>query len=119
MTLIAMLALPFLAWPMIRLGQRLRNAATSSQIYMAEVAHKVNESVGGIRVVKAFAQEQREAERFRAANRHNLAVNDRLNKTWSLFSPTVSVLTEVGLLVVWAFGIWLVAGGWTMLSWVE
>jgi ATP-binding cassette subfamily B protein len=43
------------------------------------------------------------------ANRHNLEVNDRLNRTWSLFSPTVSLLTEIGLLVVWAFGIWLVA----------
>ena len=42
---------------------------------------------------------------------HNLAVNDRLNKTWSLFSPTVSLLTEIGLLVVWAFGIWLVSRG--------
>jgi ATP-binding cassette subfamily B protein len=36
-------------------------------------------------------------------------VNDKLNKTWSLFSPTVSLLTEIGLLVVWAFGIWLVS----------
>jgi ATP-binding cassette subfamily B protein len=40
---------------------------------------------------------------------HNLEVNDKLNKTWSLFSPTVTLLTEIGLLVVWAFGIWLVS----------
>ena len=38
-----------------------------------------------------------------------MEVNDRLNKTWSLFSPTVSLMTEVGLLVVWGFGIWLVS----------
>ncbi|MDP2155572.1 MAG: ABC transporter ATP-binding protein, partial [Sulfuricella sp.] len=63
----------------------------------------------GIRVVKAFAQEKREAARFREANQHNLAVNDRLNKVWSLFTPTVTLLTEIGLLVVWAFGIWLVS----------
>ncbi|HEY8025968.1 MAG TPA: ABC transporter ATP-binding protein, partial [Burkholderiaceae bacterium] len=31
--------------------------------------------------------------------------------TWSLFSPSVSFLTELGLLVVWGFGIWLIAGG--------
>jgi ATP-binding cassette subfamily B protein len=36
-------------------------------------------------------------------------VNDRLNRVWSLFSPTVTLLTEVGLLVVWGFGIWLVS----------
>ena len=38
-------------------------------------------------------------------------VNDRINKIWSLFSPSVSLLTEIGLLVVWAFGIWQVVGG--------
>ncbi len=39
----------------------------------------------------------------------NLAVNDRINKIWSLFSPSVSLLTEIGLLVVWGFGIWQVS----------
>lgn len=59
--------------------------------------------------MKAFAQEKREAARFREANNHNLVVNDRVNKVWSLFSPTVTFLTEVGLLVVWAVGIWQVS----------
>jgi ATP-binding cassette subfamily B protein len=62
-----------------------------------------------VRVVKAFAQEKRESQRFKQANAHNLLVNDRLNKTWSLFSPTVGLLTELGLLVVWGFGIWQVS----------
>jgi ATP-binding cassette subfamily B protein len=38
-----------------------------------------------------------------------LAVNDRINFVWSLFSPTVTLMTEVGLLVVWGFGIYLVS----------
>ena len=63
----------------------------------------------GIRVVKAFAQEKREVARFREANNRNLEVNDRVNTVWSLFSPTVTLLTEVGLLVVWIFGIWQVS----------
>ena len=36
-------------------------------------------------------------------------MNDRINFIWSLFSPTVTLMTEVGLLVVWGFGIWLVS----------
>jgi ATP-binding cassette subfamily B protein len=59
--------------------------------------------------VKAFAQEKRESLRFHEANQHNLAVNDSINKIWSLFSPSVTLLTEIGLLVVWAYGIWLVS----------
>jgi ATP-binding cassette subfamily B protein len=73
------------------------------------VTNVLADVIPGIRVVKAFAQESREAERFHEANRHNLALNDRLNKTWSLLSPTVTLLTEIGLLVVWAFGIWQVS----------
>ena len=69
------------------------------------------DTIPGIRVVKAFAQETREAARFRTANKHNLAVNDKLNKIWSLFSPTVSFLTELGLLVIWVFGIYQVSKG--------
>jgi ATP-binding cassette subfamily B protein len=69
------------------------------------------DTIPGIRVVKAFAQEKRESARFRDANKHNLLINDRVNKVWSLFSPTVTFLTEIGLLIVWAVGIWQVSRG--------
>jgi len=71
------------------------------------------DTIPGIRVVKAFAQEKREVQRFRDANDRYLAVNDRVNKVWALFSPTITFLTEIGLLVVWIVGISLVAGGST------
>ena len=38
-----------------------------------------------------------------------MCIRDRLNRTWSLFTPTVTLMTEIGLLVVWAFGIWQVS----------
>ena len=66
------------------------------------------DTIPGIRVVKAFAQEQREIERFQRANQHLLSVNNRLNVVWSFFGPLVSLLTEIGLLGVWGFGVWLV-----------
>jgi ATP-binding cassette subfamily B protein len=75
----------------------------------SEVTNVLADTIPGIRVVKAFAQESREAQRFKAVNDHNLQVNDKLNRTWSLFTPTVTLLTEIGLLVVWAFGIWQVS----------
>jgi ATP-binding cassette subfamily B protein len=67
------------------------------------------DTIPGVRVVKAFAQEDRESVRFREANKQNLAVNDRINKIWSVFAPSISLMTELGLLVVWGFGIWLVS----------
>lgn len=109
LALVTLLPLPFIAWMIHLVRDRLRTGFEKIDRVWGEVTSVLADTIPGIRVVKAFAQETREAERFRRANRHNLEVNDRLNKTWSLFSPTVSLLTEIGLLVVWAFGIWLVS----------
>jgi ATP-binding cassette subfamily B protein len=109
LALVTLLPLPLIGWLIHRVRDRLRTGFEKIDRVWGEVTSVLADTIPGIRVVKAFAQERRESERFRDANRRNLEVNDRLNKTWSLFSPTVSLLTEIGLLVVWAFGIWLVS----------
>jgi len=109
LALVTLVPLPFIAWMIHVVRDRLRTGFEKIDRVWGEVTNVLADTIPGIRVVKAFAQEKREAERFREANLHNLKVNDRLNRTWSLFTPTVSLLTEIGLLVVWAFGIWQVA----------
>ena len=109
LAIVTLVPLPFIAWMIHVVRDRLRTGFEKIDRVWSEVTNVLADTIPGIRVVKAFAQERREAARFHAANVHNLQVNDRLNRTWSLFSPSVSLLTEIGLLVVWAFGIWLVA----------
>ncbi len=111
LALVTLLPLPFIVWLIHLVRDRLRTGFEKIDRVWGEVTSVLADTIPGIRVVKAFAQERREADRFKEANRHNLLVNDKLNKVWSLFSPTVGFLTEVGLLVVWAFGIWLVSKG--------
>jgi ATP-binding cassette, subfamily B, bacterial len=106
---ISLLPLPFIAWLIHLVRDKLRTGFEKIDRVWGEVTNVLADTIPGIRVVKAFAQEAREANRFRVANKHNLAVNDKLNKVWSLFSPTVSFLTELGLLVIWVFGIWQVS----------
>ena len=109
LAMVTLIPLPFIAWMIHIVRDRLRTGFEKIDRVWSEVTNVLADTIPGIRVVKAFAQEEREAQRFRMANKHNLEANDRLNKIWSLFSPTVSLLTEIGLLVVWAFGIWLVS----------
>ncbi len=109
LALVTLLPLPFIAWMIHVVRDRLRTGFEKIDRVWGEVTNVLADTIPGIRVVKAFAQEQREVKRFREANRHNLHINDRINRTWSLFSPTVTLLTEVGLLFVWAFGIWQVS----------
>ncbi len=111
LAMVTLLPLPFIAWMIHVVRDRLRTGFEKIDRVWSEVTSVLADTIPGIRVVKAFAQERREAQRFLTANQHNLVVNDKLNATWSLFSPSVSLLTEIGLLVVWGFGIWLVAGG--------
>ena len=109
LAVITLLPLPFIGWLIHVVRDRLRTGFEKIDRVWAEVTNVLADTIPGIRVVKAFAQEDREAQRFKDANQHNLQVNDRLNRVWSLFAPTVALMTEVGLLVVWGFGIWLVA----------
>ena len=104
-----LLPLPFIAWMIHLVRDRLRTGFEKIDRVWGEVTNVLADTIPGIRVVKAFAQETREANRFRIANKHNLAVNDKLNKVWSLFSPTVSFLTELGILVIYVFAIWQIS----------
>ncbi len=109
LALTTLLPLPIIGWMIHVVRDRLRTGFDKLMRVWSEVTNVLSDTIPGIRVVKAFAQEDRESKRFLAANQYNLALNDRLNKLWGLFSPTVTLLTEVGLLVVWAFGITQIA----------
>jgi ATP-binding cassette subfamily B protein len=111
LALATLVPLPVIAWLIQAVRGRLRMGFEKIGRVWSDLTSVLADTIPGIRVVKAFAQERREAHRFRQANRVNLAVNDRLNRTWSLFFPTVTLLTDIGVLVVWAFGIWQVSQG--------
>ncbi|WP_350282625.1 ABC transporter ATP-binding protein [Nitrosomonas sp.] len=109
LALITLLPLPIIAWLIHLVRDRLRVGFEKTNRVWAEVNNVLADTLPGIRVVKAFAQEEREIERFHTVNQRNVEINDRVNKVWALFTPTVTLLTECGLLVVWIFGIWQVS----------
>jgi len=111
LALATLIPLPVILWLIQTVRGRLRMGFEKIGRAWSDLTNVLADTIPGIRVVKAFAQESRETQRFREANRLNLVVNDRLNRTWSLFFPTVTLLTDVGILVVWGFGIWQVSQG--------
>ena len=109
LALVTLLPLPFIAWLIHTVRDKLRHGFEKTDRIWADITNVLTDTIPGIRVVKAFAQESREVGRFHEANQRNLAVNDRVNRVWSLFGPSVTLLTEIGLLIVWGFGIWQVS----------
>ncbi|MGH7598786.1 MAG: ABC transporter ATP-binding protein [bacterium] len=64
----------------------------------------LSDVIPGIRVVKAFAQEQHEVKRFREKNDALEAEAEILHRQWTRFWPTVVMLMHVCSLIVWAVG---------------
>ncbi len=106
--LITLAPLPVIAWAVQAVRNRLRGGFAAGGRAWGEMTAVLADTIPGIRVVKAFAQEHREVERFKSANQRVLEANDRVNQTWSLFGPLIVLLTDIGLLIVWAFGAWWV-----------
>ena len=71
----------------------------------------VDDSLTGVRVVKAFGQEQQEIERFTPANDEVRGAELRTQRTLAALFPSVAFLTHVGALLLWAVGGWQVIGG--------
>ena len=70
----------------------------------SDIMTTVNETLSGIRVVKAFAQEAREIATFMVRNKkiRQLAIRTEIN--WEIFFATTTLLTGFGILIVWFFG---------------
>ena len=87
LALATLLPFPFIAWLVHRVRDRLRHGFQQGNRAWAEMTSVLADTIPGIRVVKAFAQEQREVERFRQANDHVLHANDRVNAHLVVLRP--------------------------------
>jgi ATP-binding cassette, subfamily B, bacterial len=108
MALVALLPFPLIAWMAQRVRIRLRHGFARTRAAWAEMVNVLADTIPGIRVVKAFAQEKREIERFSRRNQHVFDANIRVNVLWSFFGPTVTLLTDFGTMVIWGYGAWCV-----------
>jgi len=97
---------PIIGWMTYRIRDRLQHGFLTGGRAWADMTSVLADTIPGIRVVKAFAQERREIERFRERNDRIVAANDRVNAVWTFFWPVVALLNQLGLLIVWGVGIW-------------
>ncbi len=111
LAILTLVPFPFVVWLIYAVRERLRRGFARAAVAWSDMTSVLADTIPGIRVVKAFAQERREVERFASANDRVLDANDRVNVVWSFTGPLVSLFSEVGLLVVWACGAWLVFSG--------
>jgi ATP-binding cassette subfamily B protein len=109
LAIVTLLPLPLIAYLVNLVRDRLRRGFRNGGRAWAQMSSILADTIPGVRVVKAFAQERRETARYKQSNDDILAANDRVNAVWSFFTPVITLLTDLGTLVVWGFGAWNVA----------
>jgi ATP-binding cassette subfamily B protein len=106
--MVSLVPLPIIAYLVHKVRARLRQGFQLGSRTWGEMTSILADTIPGIRVVKAFAQERREIDRFQKASDQVFQANVRVNRLWSFFGSTVTYLTEIGVLVVWIFGVYRV-----------
>jgi subfamily B ATP-binding cassette protein MsbA len=108
---LSLIVIPLAAIITIRMGKRLRKLATRGQERMGDMASTIQETLAGIRIVKAFGRENAEAERFKASNQAFLSTTLKSNQVWSIGSSYMEVIGVLGVAVIIWYGGYLVIQG--------
>ena len=107
LTLVSLTAVPLLFVTSLRMRTMIFPATWDNQQRAGEVAGVVDEAVTGVRVVKAFGQEEREVHRLAATARRLFASRVRTVRIQARYMPTLSAIPSLAQVAVLAFGGWL------------
>jgi ABC-type multidrug transport system fused ATPase/permease subunit len=101
---LSLLPVPFVVLVAARYGRRSRPALQEVQQRIAELTADVEENVSGIRVVKAFAAEPRQLDRFRGSVARVFDQSMSATRLRAFYNPFIGFLPSVGLAVVLLVG---------------
>jgi len=94
---------PVIVLPVVHFGKRLRRTTHRSQERMADIATLLEETIRGVRIVKAFTMEPFEIDRFRAATQRHLSSNLKAQKIQALTSPVMELLAGGCMLLLFVY----------------
>ncbi len=104
LTLYVLLPVPFIAIGGKKKFTQLRRYWGRWSVMWGRLSSHLNESISGIRVVKAFAQEAREERRFNERNDDVQDISVVAERVWLIFWAIMSFLMSMGVFLVWYFG---------------
>jgi len=111
LTLWVLLPAPIVAVAVWFFGRTIHDLYERIQAALAALTARVQENLSGVRVVRAYAQEEAERKGFDEPNREYVARNIKLIRTWSMFMPSLQALIGTTFLIVlWQGGHQLLRG---------
>src|SRR2546421_3241389 len=97
---LALFPVPFVVLIAQRYGKRSRPALQEAQQRIADLTAEAEENIGGVRVVKAFAQEQRQLGRFKQSVQRVFDQQLYAIRIQAFYSPMISFLPNLGLAMI-------------------
>ena len=104
LTLVVLIPMPFMAWATSRYGSLLHKRFAKAQAAFSDINDRVQENISGVRVVKAFGQEEVEKESFRVLSQDVVDKNIAVAKVDALFDPTISLIVGISYFLAVAVG---------------
>ncbi len=111
LTLFVLAPIPLIVLAGTKIWYRIMTFWTQWSGKWGRLSAQLNESIHGIRVVKAYAQEARESERFDRYNEDLRDVDTRGERVWFVFWIVTNLLMSAGGFFVWYFGGRQILGG--------
>jgi len=111
LAILAILPAPAVSFAVIFFGRRIHERFERIQGMFSDISSRVQENLSGVRMIRAFVQEQAEMRRFEELNRAYIKENIKLVRLQGLFEPLLEALIGMTFLVVlWAGGGQVLAG---------
>jgi ATP-binding cassette subfamily B multidrug efflux pump len=110
LTLVCLIPAPLVSIAVMYFGKRIHDRFEVIQKMFSDISSRVQENLSGVRVIRAYAQENAELHKFELLNHDYVGQNIRLAKLSGLFMPLLQALISLSFLMV------LLAGGYRMLE---
>ena len=106
LTLFTLVFVPVFGWFMGFVGRKLKRKSIEAQSLWSDTMSQVEETLGGLRIIKAFCAEEKMNSRFRSINNHYRSSVQRVNIRQQMAHPMSEFLgTVLIIIVLWVGGI--------------
>jgi len=103
--LVMILPVPLLCWSIFRHGERIHRLFARAWRKWSGLTDILSDTIPGMRVVKAFNQEEREKRRFDASNDAAMGEFNRIHRVWTFFWPSLMLGVHAMTMTVWALAV--------------
>lgn len=114
LSLLTLITMPLVLQAINTFGKKLRQAGRVLQARTADITAILQETISGIRVIKSFAREDYETNRFKQENFFNFRAQMKTSQLLATLTPVIEFLSAIGVtVIIWYGGMEVINGNLT------